>query len=76
MKKRTKCYLYTRVPTSIQVDGYSLDAQKEMRSLERIVSAYLDFAEDRAECHIPMTMENWAKRKLIFTYAIDLSRIR
>ena len=24
-----KCYLYTRVSTSIQVDGYSLDAQKE-----------------------------------------------
>ena len=35
---------------------------KEMRSLERIVSAYLDLAEDRAERHIPMTMEDWAKR--------------
>ena len=29
MKKQTKCYLYTRVSTSIQVDGYSLDAQRE-----------------------------------------------
>ena len=29
MKKRTKCYIYTRVSTSIQVDGYSLDAQKD-----------------------------------------------
>lgn len=29
MKKRTKCYLYTRVSTSMQVDGYSLDAQRE-----------------------------------------------
>ena len=29
MKKRqTKCYIYTRVSTSIQVDGYSLDAQR------------------------------------------------
>ncbi|EFZ33927.1 hypothetical protein HMPREF0542_11921 [Ligilactobacillus ruminis ATCC 25644] len=28
-----------------------------MRSLERIVSAYLDLAENRAERHIPMTME-------------------
>lgn len=27
MKK--KCYIYTRVSTSMQVDGYSLDAQKE-----------------------------------------------
>ena len=29
MKKVTKCYIYTRVSTAIQVDGYSLDAQKE-----------------------------------------------
>ena len=28
MKKR-KCYIYTRVSTAIQVDGYSLDAQKD-----------------------------------------------
>lgn len=28
-KKQTKCYLYTRVSTSMQVDGYSLDAQRE-----------------------------------------------
>ena len=31
--KATKCYIYTRVSTSMQVDGYSLDAQKE--KLER-----------------------------------------
>ena len=36
-------------------------SEQEMRSLERIVSAYLDLAEDRAERHIPMTMEDWAK---------------
>ena len=29
MKKNHKCYLYTRVSTAIQVDGYSLDAQKD-----------------------------------------------
>lgn len=29
MKKKVKAYMYTRVSTSIQVDGYSLDAQKE-----------------------------------------------
>lgn len=29
MKKLTKCYIYTRVSTAIQVDGYSLEAQKE-----------------------------------------------
>ena len=29
LKKKTKCYIYTRVSTVIQVDGYSLDAQKD-----------------------------------------------
>ncbi len=29
LKKKTKCYIYTRVSTAIQVDGYSLDAQKD-----------------------------------------------
>ena len=27
--KNTKCYIYTRVSTTMQVDGFSLDAQKE-----------------------------------------------
>lgn len=27
-KEKTKVYLYTRVSTSMQIDGYSLDAQK------------------------------------------------
>ncbi len=44
---------------------------QEMRSLERIVSAYLDLAEDRAERHIPMTMEDWAKRLDLFLMADD-----
>ena len=26
--KKTKCYIYTRVSTAMQVDGYSLDAKK------------------------------------------------
>jgi len=29
MKSKTQCYIYTRVSTSMQVDGYSLDAQKD-----------------------------------------------
>lgn len=28
-KKQCKCYLYTRVSTAMQVDGYSLDAQRD-----------------------------------------------
>ena len=45
--------------------------EKEMRSLERIVSAYLDLAEDRAERHIPMTMEDWSERLDLFLMADD-----
>ena len=29
MKKKTKCYIYIRVSTTMQVDGYSLDAQRD-----------------------------------------------
>ena len=43
----------------------------ELSSLERIVSAYLDLAEDRARRRIPMTMEDWAKRLDIFLQADD-----
>ena len=31
--------------------------EDEMKSMELIVSAYLDLAENRARRHIPMTME-------------------
>lgn len=34
----------------------------ELESLGRIVNAYLDLAEERAQRRIPMTMEDWAKR--------------
>ncbi|NLI92790.1 MAG: virulence RhuM family protein [Peptococcaceae bacterium] len=46
-------------------------SREELSSLERIVSAYLDLAEDRARRHIPMTMEDWAKRLDIFLQADD-----
>ncbi len=29
MKKQKKCYIYTRVSTAVQADGYSLDAQRD-----------------------------------------------
>ena len=45
--------------------------EKEMRSLERIVSAYLDLAEDRAERHIPMTMGDWSRRLDLFLMTDD-----
>lgn len=34
--------------------------EKEIKSLNRIVTMYLDYAEDQAEKNIPMTMMDWA----------------
>ena len=34
--------------------------EKEIKALDRIVTMYLDYAEDQAERHIPLTMEDWA----------------
>lgn len=46
-------------------------SEQETCSLERIISAYLDLAEDRAERRIPMTMEDWSKRLDLFLMADD-----
>lgn len=40
--------------------------KEELKSLERIVTMYLDYAEDQAERHIPMTMEDWKNRLDVF----------
>jgi len=48
-------------------------SEAELESLGRIVNAYLDLAEDRAKKHIPMTMEDWAKRLDRFLEADDRS---
>ena len=36
--------------------------QSELEDLGSVVTAVLEFAESRAKRHIPMTMEDWAKR--------------
>ena len=36
--------------------------EEELRHLDRLVTMYLDYAEEQAERHIPMTMQDWAKR--------------
>ena len=46
-------------------------SKKELESLGRIVNAYIDLAEDRAQRKIPMTMEDWSKRLDIFLEAFD-----
>jgi len=37
-------------------------SEKELTAMSRIVSAYLDLAETRAEEQIPMTMEDWGEQ--------------
>ena len=46
-------------------------SKEELGSLGRIVNAYIDLAEDRAQRKIPMTMEDWSKRLDIFLEAFD-----
>lgn len=43
----------------------------ELESFGRIVSAYLDVAEDMAKRKIPMTMSDWEKRLNMFLVAAD-----
>lgn len=50
--------------------------EDELKSMELIVSAYLDLAENRARRHIPMTMEDWAKRLDIYLQADDLEVLK
>jgi len=37
-------------------------SQDEIKSLNRIVTMYLDYAEDQAERNIPMTMKDWSSK--------------
>ncbi|MFA6191121.1 MAG: virulence RhuM family protein [Sulfurimonas sp.] len=37
-------------------------AQNEIKSLDRIVTMYLDYAEDQADRNIPMTMKDWSQK--------------
>lgn len=46
-------------------------SEKEMQQLQRLVSAYLDIAEDMAIRQIPMTMEDWETRLNRFIEATD-----
>jgi hypothetical protein len=36
--------------------------QDELKSLDRFITMYLDYAEDRASRNIPMTMKDWAEK--------------
>ena len=51
-------------------------SKEELESLELIVSAFLDLAENRAKRHIPMTMEDWSNRIDKFLLADDLDVLK
>ncbi len=40
--------------------------EKEIKSLDRFVTMYLDYAETQAERNIPMTMKDWADKLNVF----------
>ena len=46
-------------------------SQDEMKQLNRMVTAYLDFAENMTLRHIPLTMQDWAKRLNSFIEMFD-----
>ena len=46
-------------------------SESEIQQLQRLVSAYLDLAEDMAMRQIPMTMEDWESRLNRFIEATD-----
>jgi len=48
-----------KADVSIAKNYLTLD---ELKSLDRFVTMYLDYAETQAERKIPMTMEDWAKK--------------
>ena len=46
-------------------------SQDEMKQLNRMVTAYLDFAENMTSRHIPLTMQDWEKRLNSFIEMFD-----
>jgi hypothetical protein len=52
-------------------DGKNYLTENEMAQLQRLVSAYLDVAEDMALRKIPMTMQDWETRLNRFIEATD-----
>lgn len=46
-------------------------SQDEMKQLNRMVTAYLDFAENMTLRHIPLTMQDWEKRLNSFIQMFD-----
>ena len=53
---------YGKIKKSDVVVAKNYLSEQEMKQLDRMVSAYLDFAESMTLRHIPLTMEDWEVR--------------
>ncbi|MDA3871210.1 MAG: virulence RhuM family protein [Candidatus Marinimicrobia bacterium] len=53
------------IKTDVSIAKNYLNAQ-EIKSLDRFVTMYLDYAETQAERNIPMTMEDWSAKLSAF----------
>jgi hypothetical protein len=51
-------------------------SEREMVQLNRMVSAYLDYAEDMAERRIPMTMQDWETRLNGFIHMFEYGLLK
>ena len=58
LKKKTKCYIYTRVSTAIQVDGDSLDAQKDKLRKSDELMVFLEKLST-LETVVPLTQKTY-----------------
>lgn len=56
--KKTKCYIYTRVSTAIQVDGDSLDAQKDKLRKSDELMVFLEKLST-LETVVPLTQKTY-----------------
>ena len=50
--------------------------QDEMKQLNRMVTAYLDFAENMTLRHIPLTMQDWERRLNSFIEMLDYGLLK
>ncbi len=85
-KKQKTCYIYTRVSTAIQIDGYSLEAQKEKLYKEAEHRGYKVIGEYSDEGHSGKNIKGrpdfqrmlddirTAKEKPDYVYVFKLSR--
>ena len=62
---------YGKIQESDVVIAKNYLSEFEMGQLNRMVSAYLDFAESMAQRHIPMTMQDWETRLDSFIQLFD-----